>query len=455
VFTPERLAALELIAAQVAISLENSFLLEREHQARLGAEAAGRRALILGEATALVSSTFDYKGVFGALTRLCVRELADWAVIDLLDQDRIVRLAAAHRNPANESLLRELSQRYPPRADVPSLPMGVIESGRPLHIPDFEPREVRRYCADDRQFEIVQALGARSAISVPLVARETRFGALSLGSATPNHFVEADVDLVAEIGRRTALAIDNARLLVETQRAVQLRNDFLSIASHELRTPITSLKLTLESLIRAMEATRPLRPPVLASRFQRLLHSTKRLQRLVDELLDITRIEGGQATTVLAEMDLAALVREVAEHFEFDLAQAGCRLVIAGPRTVLGSWDARRLEHVVTNLLANAIKFGAGRPIELTVGDAGEVAELEVRDHGIGIEPDRLPKIFDRFERAVSTANYGGLGLGLYLARSIVESHGGTIGVKSRVGEGSSFTVRLPRAGPPALAPPP
>jgi signal transduction histidine kinase len=380
-----------------------------------------------------------------------VRELADWAVIDLVDEDRIVRLAAAHRNPANEPLLRELTQRYPPRRGVPSLSGRVIESGRPLHVPDFDPREVRGFCADDRQFEIVQALGARSAISVPLVARETRFGALSLGSGTPNHFVAADVDLVAEIGRRMALAIDNARLLVETQRAVQLRNEFLSTASHELRTPITSLRLTLDSLIHATEAPQPLRPPVLAARCRRLLHGTKRLQRLIDELLDITRIEEGQATTLPAEMDLAELVRNVADDFEFDLAQAGCQLVIDSPRTVRGSWDARRLERVVTNLLANAIKFGGGRPIELTVRDAGGVAEVEVSDHGIGIAPDRLTKIFDRFERAVSSAHYGGLGLGLYLARSIVESHGGTIGVTSRAGKGSRFTVRLPRPGTTAL----
>ena len=151
-------------------------------------------------------------------------------------------------------------------------------------------------------------------------------------------------------------------------------------------------------------------------------------------------------------MDLGALVREVVQHFELDLARAGCRLSVDCPSpvvgTVVGLWDASRLEQVVTNLLANAIKFGAGRPIEVTVRDAGQAVELQVRDHGIGIAADRLPKIFDRFERAVSSTHYGGLGLGLYLARSIVESHGGAITVESRVDEGSTFTVRLPRTLP-------
>jgi len=147
-------------------------------------------------------------------------------------------------------------------------------------------------------------------------------------------------------------------------------------------------------------------------------------------------------------MDLAALTRDVVQHFELDLAQAGCPVSIDCPAPVIGTWDASRLEQVVTNLLANAIKCGAGRPIEVTVRDAGQAVELQVKDHGIGIATDRLAKIFDRFERAVSSTHYGGLGLGLYLARSIVEAHGGAITVDSRVDEGSTFTVRLPRTPP-------
>ena len=182
---------------------------------------------------------------------------------------------------------------------------------------------------------------------MPLVAREALFGALSLGSATPNRFDAADVELVIEIGRRTALAVDNARLLVETQRAVRLRDQFLSTASHELRTPITSLKLTSNRWftgrrLAAADAAAQSR------RLQRVLHSTKRLERLVNELLDVTRIEQGQAILSPAEMDLGALVRDVVEHFELDLARAGCRLSVdcpcPGAGTVVGFWDASRLE---------------------------------------------------------------------------------------------------------------
>ena len=360
VFTPDRLVALELIAAQVAISLENALLLEREHEGRVEAEAASRRALILGEATALVSSTFDYKDVFRALTRLCVRELADWAVIDIVDHDRIVRIAAAHRDPVKEPLMGELTQRYTPRFGVPSLAMRVIEGGTPTHLPDAAPEEVRRLCVDDRHFEIIQTLGARSGLGVPLVAREALFGALSLVSATPNRFVEADVELVVEIGRRTALAIDNARLLVETQRAVRLRDQFLSTASHELRTPITSLKLTIESLIHGTGA-RPLPPRRTRGRLQRVLHSTNRLRAPGRRAArrDAHRAGAGDP---LARRDgpRGAGPRRGATL----RARSGPgRLPFVGrlpePRRRM-SWDASRLEQVVTNLLGKRHQVRGG-----------------------------------------------------------------------------------------------
>ena len=198
VFTPDRLVALELIAAQVAISLENALLLEREHEGRVEAEAASRRALILGEATALVSSTFDYEDVFGALTRLCVRELADWAVIDLVEHDRIVRIAGAHRDPGKEPLLRELAERYSGALRRPPRWRRASSSAAPRStFPTSRPRRSVAAASMIATSRSSQTLGARSVLCVPLVARETLLGALSLVSATPNRFVAADVELVA------------------------------------------------------------------------------------------------------------------------------------------------------------------------------------------------------------------------------------------------------------------
>jgi signal transduction histidine kinase len=180
------------------------------------------------------------------------------------------------------------------------------------------------------------------------------------------------------------------------------------------------------------------------SGLNRLKHGTQRLQRLTQELLDVTRIEHARLDLNPVNVDLAALARQAAEGLEFDLAAAGCAVQIEADAPVPGVWDSSRLEQVITNLLSNALKFGPGRPIEIRVGAAGDVAKLAVRDHGLGIEPDRQAGIFNRFERAVPTAQYGGLGLGLYIARRIVQAHGGDLRVESQPGQGATFTLTLP-----------
>jgi signal transduction histidine kinase len=452
-FTPERLMTLELLATQAAISLENALFVESQRANCKQAEAAALRAQLLGEATALISSTFDYEGVFHQLTRLCVRWFADWAIIDLMEGESSVRLGGAHRDPEKEALLRELSERYPAGVGSNTPAATVFRTGAPLHLVDISDAERRSCALDDRHSEILRQLGTRSSVVVPLITRDIRFGALTLGAGLPRHFAEADVELAAEIGRRVALAIDNARLLRETQRAVRLRDEFLSIASHELRTPITSLMLDTDFLLHA-SATRG--GGVARERADRSLdrvrRKTERLCQLVNELLDVTRIEEGRLELTTSEVDLANLVRAAVGRFEVELATAGCSLSFDCRAPVVGRWDAARLEQVVTNLLSNAIKFGSGRPIEVAVRARNGTAVLEVRDHGIGIEPARLPFVFDRFERAVSSRHYGGLGLGLYIARWVVHAHGGTIRAMSSPGHGSTFTVEIPSVMPVAAA---
>jgi signal transduction histidine kinase len=184
-----------------------------------------------------------------------------------------------------------------------------------------------------------------------------------------------------------------------------------------------------------------------------VLGSTTRLEQLTSELLDVTRIEQGRLALTPAEIALDAIARQAAEHLAPELAAVGSRVSIECAAPVVGRWDPSRLEQVVTNLLTNAAKFGAGKPIEIRIDRRGDAARLAVTDHGIGIDPARLPRVFERFERAVPSSSYGGLGLGLYIARSIVVAHGGTIDVASEPGAGATFTVTLPLApGAPAAS---
>ena len=175
---------------------------------------------------------------------------------------------------------------------------------------------------------------------------------------------------------------------------------------------------------------------------------TARIARLVEMLLDVSRIHAGRLDIEIEQVDLSALVPEVAARFTAELTRANCTLGLLIAPSVVGAWDRLRLDQVITNLLSNAIKFGPGKPIEVGLESVGACARLWVRDHGIGIAPERQRHIFGRFERAVPSRSYGGLGLGLYISRTIVEALGGTIKVESEPGEGSTFTVELPKQRP-------
>ncbi|HVH44267.1 MAG TPA: AAA family ATPase [Labilithrix sp.] len=446
-FTPERLLALELLAAQAAISLENALLLERERVGRGEAESASRRAVLLAEGTALVSSSLDSEGMFAALTRLCVRSFADWAVIDVLEQDTIKRLAGAHRDPAKEYLVRELCERYPAGLHAAIPAAGVLRSGEPTHLPAIGEESLRTLSVDARHAEILGLLGTRSAIVVPLATRETTLGALTLASSSAVRFGSADVELAVELGRRIALAVDNARLLRETQRALRVREEFLSLASHELRTPLTSLQLMAEALISVTRGG-AFSTETLERCLRRIVRDTQRLGDLSKELLDATLIDRGELSMRLAPVDLAAVVHDVVMRLEPDARAAGSVVSVSGEPSVVGTWDRSRLDLIVTNLLSNAIKFGAGRPVEVVVRHRDGSAQVVVEDHGIGIEQACLSRVFERFERGVPLMHYGGFGLGLYITRWLVRAHGGDVDVVSEPGVGSRFTVDLPCSPP-------
>ncbi|HET9036214.1 MAG TPA: PAS domain S-box protein [Myxococcaceae bacterium] len=227
--------------------------------------------------------------------------------------------------------------------------------------------------------------------------------------------------------------------------ALAARDTFLSVASHELRTPLTPLSLKLEMLAR--EARGAL-PSPFAQRVIGYTDATRRqvsrLSSLVSDLLDVSRIAAGRFTVVREPVDLAAVVREVVARAEPQAHRAGSRLSLDAPETLETESDRLRFDQVVTNLVDNAIKYGDGKPIEVRLSSEPGWAVLTVIDEGIGIDPEKLDVIFGRYERAVSERHYGGLGLGLYISRTVVEAMGGTVSAESERGAGSTFEVRLP-----------
>jgi signal transduction histidine kinase len=233
---------------------------------------------------------------------------------------------------------------------------------------------------------------------------------------------------------------------------VQLRDEFLSIASHELKTPLTSLRLKVDGILRAAARGGAIENAKLAGRIEGVDKQLARLTELVDSLLDVSRAAAGRLTLDLDDVDLVEIVEDVAARLHDDLAIAGCSLSIVGPgpagsrRPIVGRWDRSRLDEVVTNFVSNAIKYGAGQPIAVRLTATASTAKVEVADRGIGISPDDQERIFDRFARVASSEHYGGFGLGLWIVKVLVEAMGGKVGVESAVGAGSVFWAELPRA---------
>ncbi|MGZ5968401.1 MAG: ATP-binding protein [Polyangiales bacterium] len=415
------------LAKVVAIAVERA-----RHLEQLEAELCERRReeswrRFLAESSVVLGSSLDLEQTLAQVVRLAVRVLSTWCVLDLVQEDgELRRVAGAHRDPEKQPLVDELVRATKLESDAAEGVALAVRTGQTL-LSDV-----------DGSLRRARDLGGRSFLVVPLVSRGRTLGAVSLIANEPGAFGHRDVARAEELARRCAAAIDNAAHYRKAQEAIAARDQFLSIASHELKTPLTSLSLTLEALARSCEATAIVRVRLAQQQ-------SRRLTQLIESLLDASRIATGRFPLEREEVELGELVSEVLSRFRDEAARAGCALVLrqeAGP--VIGHWDRLRIDQVISNLLSNAIKYGPGAPIECEVDRVGEQARLRLIDRGIGIAHDDLARIFGRFERAVSARHYGGLGLGLHIASEIVHAHGGSISADSSPGAGSTFTVMLP-----------
>jgi K+-sensing histidine kinase KdpD len=441
---PEQLVQVgTFLAAAGAVA----WLTGRARQAATAAEAGQRRLTLIAEASALLAGSLDYETTLQRVVRLPVPRLADWCTIDLLDDDgRVLRVAAAHADPAEEPRLHEIASRYPMTLDEPRGVAIAVRTGRTQLQPALSDADLRAAARDAEHLAILRALGARSHLIVPLVARGRRLGALSFTRGpSGRRYAAADVSLAESLAGHAALAIDNARLYRAERVAVRARDDFLSIAAHELKTPITSVGGGAQLLLRRLRRG-PLGLDRIEAGLAEIDVQSQRLTRLVEQLLDLTRLESGRLALEPREMDLAAFVADaVAARVERHPDQP---VTVTAPEPVLVAGDDLRLEQVLANLLGNAVKFSPpGAPVEVAVRRGGGQAVVSVRDRGPGIPAEHRERVFERFYQVDHNRHYGGMGIGLYVSREIVALHGGTIAVEDPTDGGASLVVRLPLAG--------
>ena len=455
-FTEEDEAVLVQLAHMASVAIENARLYEAERDAHAEAEAAQRRLAFLAEASEILSSSLEYETRLSSLAQLAVPYLADWCIIDMLQEDGAIhRLAIAHIDPSKEKLAHQLQLRYPSiKPEAPHTIMKVLQSGRPWL--DSEVSEIRlaAEARDAEHLEILRSLGFKSEMVVPLVARERALGTITFVMGESGRiYSPADLALAEELARRAAMAVENARLYQEARTSVQAREELLSIVSHDLKNPLASIKGYAQLLRRRIERLGIPDAARLLDGLAKIDTASARMVTQIDQLLDAARLRAGQPLDLdLQRIDLVALVRQVAVERQ-QTSQKHAIQVVTGVPELHGAYDAARIERVFANLLANAIKYSPhGGAIVVDIareqGDGKSWAVVAVRDQGIGIPAADLPHIFDRFHRAGNVARQiQGTGIGLSSARQIVEQHNGSIEVVSQEGAGATFTVRLPLEG--------
>jgi signal transduction histidine kinase len=424
--------------------------LQRLQVALSEAQQARERFEFLSEAATLVGESLDLETTLASLAHLAVPRLGGWCSVYILDDGRLRRLAAAHVDPRKADLMRELIEKHPV-SSAPTHPVRrALESGETVLTGEVPSDQVARHATGPEHARILRELGHSVSMVVPLVARGQRLGAMSIGPDGSGHYPEWARPTAERLARIAALAIDNARLYKEAQGSIRTRDEFLASATHDLKTPLTAISGLAQVLERRAVRLDSPEGERLQAGLNKINVVTLRMTALINELMDVARLRmGGRLVLERHPTDLVALAVLMA-------AEAGITTnrhevtVQSDVGSLVGQWDAFRLERVIGNLLTNAIKYSPdGGEIRIEIRreerDGAPWAVMMVRDRGLGIPAADLPRVFERFHRGRNVlGRIRGAGIGLFGARQIVMQHGGEIGVESREGEGSAFTVALP-----------
>jgi len=445
-------AVLRDISSQVEAEAERERLLAHAERARTMAEVAQaraqdaeQRARFMADASVVLDSSLDYEETLRTIARLVVPRTAAFAIVDVVDEhDVIRRLDVVHRDASKQDLTRRLCE-IPLDWSRPHSSQRARETFQPDFTPEVTPEILASWAQNEEHLALWRALAPTSYIAVPMIARGRLLGTIGLGLDDPTRrYTPDDVRDADELARRVAIAVDNARLYAAAQRATHLRNEILGIVSHDLRNPLSVMAMCGARLAGEDEIDREATVGI----GETIQEAADWMQRMVADLLDIASIEAGKLSVLKRRHDPVIIAAKSVIAFEHVAAERQIELEVITPDAVSAvAVDEQRILQVLSNMIGNALKFtNRGGQVRLEVADQGDTVRFAVRDTGCGIPPEQMPRVFDRFWQADQRASVRGSGLGLSIAKGIIDAHGGRIWAESEPRVGSAFFFTVPVA---------
>lgn len=456
--TADEIALLQVFADQIGHAVLAAQL-QRE------SELSNQRARFLADVSRAFNATLDLPQVLAVVAERATQVLGDWCVIYLREGDLMQMRAVHHADPARARIVREVFAARPVRVGE-GVAGTVVLTGQPRIFPEFDEAAIRALAPRDDPAYLHELRQVQSWACLPLMSHGEGVAALVIATVG-RQLSDEDLDFAGAFAEIAAGALVNARLFDaerslreyaeiahgRLEEADRLKDEFLSIASHELRTPLTSAHgFTQVLLRRARREEQPDERRIEA--LTTIETQLRRMSQLLNDLMDFSHIQAGALPLHLQPVDLGRLTLAISARTRMTLAEHQVNVELP-EQPVVGDWDSDRIEQIIVNLLDNAVKYSPeGGPVDVTVGQEGGWASVRVRDYGLGVPPASVPRLFERFYRIPNSAHQqiGGIGIGLYICRTIAERHGGSIGVEQPDGAGSLFVLRLPLPSPATLA---
>jgi len=399
----------------------------------------------LAETSKILSASFDYRKTIQEVADLAITLIADWCAVELLDNEKLQLIAIAHKRPDHLQLAKQLMTEFPLSQEDEFATVQVLKTDKPVIYPKITDDILQKLAHNKKHLALMRKLKISSGMTIPLFLDGKSVGGISFViTESKKNYNETDLMIAKEVAHRISLTIQNARLYEKTKKAVTLRDEFISVSSHELKTPLTSLKLYTQ-LLKSRIVKYQKRG--LESYFEKIERQTTKLLTLVNDLLSVSKLQHGRLEFVMDEFDLNHLIKETALLVQG--TKPSHTITIRGKVTQKIYGDEFRITQVLTNLLTNAIKFSPqADKVAIHIKENAKKVSVSVEDFGIGIDRHHQDKLFSQFYRVTDPKEktFPGLGMGLFIASQIIERHQGTLSVLSKKGKGSIFTFTLPKA---------